>query len=259
MKKLLFLTISAGMVFASCKKDDNVTKEKVFTSTPQKFQHGKAWTWYEVDDNGNPLRLAVAVDDEAMNSLDTSHAGGGGHHHENMLSLQLPTQAAATPFMHVGLDWNPHGHEPQPIYGKPHFDFHFYMMSDAERKTIPQYEQDSMKFKNFPAPAYFPATYFNPGGGVPQMGAHWIDFTSPELNGAPFTQTFIYGSYNGKVNFYEPMITEAFIKANPSFERAIPQPAKVQKTGYYPAKMRIAKTNGVTNIILEGFVLRQAS
>jgi hypothetical protein len=133
------------------------------------------------------------------------------------------------------------------------------MMSDEERKTIPQYEQDSMKFKNFPAPAYFPATYFNPGGGVPQMGAHWIDFTSPELNGAPFTQTFIYGSYNGKVNFYEPMITEAFIKANPSFERAIPQPAKVQKTGYYPAKMRIAKTNGVTNIILEGFVLRQAS
>ena len=91
------------------------------------------------------------------------------------------------------------------------------------------------------------------------MGCHWIDFTSPELNGQLFTQTFIYGSYDGKVIFYEPMITEAFIKANSNFERAIPQPVKFQKTGYYPGKMRIAKQNGVTNIILEGFVLHQAS
>jgi hypothetical protein len=91
------------------------------------------------------------------------------------------------------------------------------------------------------------------------MGAHWVDATSPELNGAPFTQTFIYGSYNGEVNFYEPMITEEFIKANPSFERTIPQPTKYQKTGYYPTKMRIEKSDKVTNIILEGFVWRQAS
>src|SRR4051812_20501784 len=29
-------------------------------------------------------------------------------------------------FDHVTIDWNPHGHHPIPIYGKPHFDFHFY-------------------------------------------------------------------------------------------------------------------------------------
>ena len=82
--------------------------------------------------------------------------------------------------------------------------------------------------------------------------------TSPELSGQLFKQTFIYGSYDGKVTFYEPMITEAFIKANPTFERAIPQPAKFQKPGYYPTKMRIEKQNGVTNVILESFVLQQA-
>jgi hypothetical protein len=91
------------------------------------------------------------------------------------------------------------------------------------------------------------------------MGVHWLDFTSPELSGAQFTQTFIYGSYDGKVTFYEPMITEAFILANSGFVRTIPQPAKVQVTGYYPTKMRIEKISGITNIILEGFVLRQAS
>jgi hypothetical protein len=258
MKKLFLSAIAAITLFTSCKKDDAV-KQTVFTGPVEKFQHGKAWTWYEEDNNGNPFRLAIAIDDAAMNSLDRSLPGGGGHSHENMLSLKLHSKVSNTAFMHVGLDWNPHGHEPEPIYGKPHFDFHFYMMSEAERLAIPPYQVDSVKFKNFPAPAYFPPTYINPGGGVPQMGAHWIDFTSPELNGAPFTQTFIYGSYNGKVNFYEPMITEEFIKTNATFERAIPQPAKYQKTGYYPTKMRIAKANGVTNIILEAFVLRQAS
>jgi hypothetical protein len=258
MKKLLILTIAAGLAFTSCKKD-NETKEKVFVGPVTKFQHGTAWTWYEVDDNDKPLRIAVAIDDAAMNSLDTNHPGGSGHHHENAISLKFHPKAAGTPFEHFGLDWNPKGHEPEFIYGKPHFDFHFYMMGEAERLAIPPYDVDSSKFLLAPAPAYLPATYINPGGGVPQMGVHWIDVTSPELNGAPFTQTFIYGSYNNKVTFYEPMITEEFIKANTSFERSIPMPIKFQKTGYYPTKMKITKTGTVTNVSLEGFVLRSAS
>jgi Domain of unknown function (DUF5602) len=258
MKKLFLSAITACLLFASCKKNDEL-KEKIFKGPVEKFQQGKAWTWYEVDNNDKPLRLAIAIDEAAMNNLDTSHGEGPGHQHENNASLKFHPKAAATPFMHVGLDWNPNGHEPAPIYGKPHFDFHFYMISEAEQMAILPYEIDSLKFKNIPAPAYFPPTYITPGGGVPQMGTHWVDVTSPELNGLPFTQTFLYGSYNGSVTFYEPMITEAFIKANASFERAIPQPAKFQKTGYYPTKMRIVKVIGITNIILEGFVLRQAS
>jgi hypothetical protein len=257
MKKVFLSVMVAAALFVSCKKDD--VKEKVFKGPVQTFQHGKAWTWYEVDDNDAPVRVAVAVDDEAMNSLDTTTPGSTGHHHENNVVLQFHPKAGSTIFNHVGLGWNPHGHEPEPIYGKPHFDFHFYEISPEAVAAIPPYDIDSTKFKNWPAADYFPATYINPGGGVPQMGCHWLDFTSPELNGQLFTQTFIYGSYDGKVTFYEPMITEAFIKANPNFERAIPQPAKFQKSGYYPTKMRIVKQSGVTNIILEGFVLKQQS
>jgi hypothetical protein len=29
------------------------------------------------------------------------------------------------------------------------------------------------------------------------MGVHWIDPKSPEFNGGKFTQTFIFGSYDG--------------------------------------------------------------
>lgn len=261
MKNTILLTCAVIVTLTACKKDKTEPHNQVVISKtePKQFQHGKTWTWYQTDANGDPMRLAVAIDDAAMNSLDTSTPGGAGHHHENSLSLQLPSGTTNTPFTHILLDWNPKGHEPEMIYGKPHFDFHFYMSTEAERLAIPPYEVDSSKFL-VPIPSGFlPANYFAIPGGVPLMGSHCVDVTSPELNGAPFTQTFIYGSYNGKVTFYEPMMTGDFVKNNTNFERAIPQPVKFQKTGWYPTKMRLAKENGVTNIIIEGFKKQQGS
>ena len=263
MKKILFFATVSLLAFSSCKKDHdqpNNQKEKIFKGDVVQFQHGKAWSWYEVDDNDNPVRLAVALDSTAMATLDRNAAEVPGHHHENDVTVALhPKALGATPFQHIFLGWNPVGHEPEVIYGKPHFDFHFYMTSAQEREAIPTYDLAPAKFDNAPPAGYLPPTYINPGGGVPQMGAHWIDVTSPEINGQPFTQTFLYGSYDGKVTFWEPMITEAFILANPNFQRDIPQPAKFAKESSYPTKMRIEKKDGVTSIILEGFVKRQAS
>ena len=255
MKKIV-LFAGAALFFTACTKDSLEKKETVLRGATQKFQHGHAWTWYEEDAAGNPKRLAIAIDDAAMTSLDTSAPGSGGHHHNNALSLALHPNAKATPFTHVLLDWNPKGHEPEPIYGKPHFDFHFYTSTEAERMAIPPYEQAVGRFENLPAPDFFPATYVPVPGGVPQMGKHWVDVTSPEFSGGTFGQTFIYGSYDGKVTFYEPMITEEFIRNNPSFERSIPQPAQFQNSGWYPTKMRIRKSGGVTNVIMEDFVQR---
>ena len=258
MKKILFIALAAIAV-TSCKKDD-LARNGIYKGTVENVHNGKGWTWVQISNTGNPEKLAVVLTDEALNSVPVGGNGDGhGHGDENAWTLKLHPKASVTPFDHVGLGWNPIGHEPEPIYGKPHFDFHFYMMTSQEVNAIPPYEVDSTGFKNWPAPEYFPATYFNPGGGVPKMGAHWIDATSPELNGQPFTQTFIYGGYAGKVSFYEPMITLEFLKNTNNFERAIPQPAKVQKSGWYPTKMRVKKHNGTTEVILDGFVYRQQS
>lgn len=255
MKKVLFILLSAVTVFSSCKKEDKGVH--FFKGAEQNFQEGKAWTWYEEDAAKKPLRLAISIDHAAMQSLDRSVPGDGEVDHDDDIVVPFhPKVGVVTPFDHVGLGWNPHGHEPDVIYGLPHFDFHFYEVSASAVAAIPPYEVDSTKFKNWPAPQYLPANYVNFGGGVPQMGCHWLDVTSPELNGQTFTQTFIYGSYDGQVTFYEPMITEAFILNNPSFERSIPQPEKVQKTGYYPTKLRVETMNGTVNIILENFVYR---
>ena len=258
MKKILFVAFAA-IALTSCKKDD-LARNGIYKGPTVNVHGGKAWTWVQINKNGNPEKLAVAIDDAALNSVPINGNGEGhGHGTENSWKLKFHSKASVTPFDHLGLDWNSSGHEPEPIYGKPHFDFHFYMMTPQQVDAIPPYEVDSAKFKNWPAPAYFPANYFNPGGGVPKMGAHWIDMTSSEFNGQPFTQTFIFGGYDGKVTFYEPMITLEFLKNNSSYERSIPQPAKVQRTGWYPTKLRVAKHDGVTEVVLDAFVYREQS
>lgn len=261
MKKLLLSVLAVTALLTSCKKDKDNEKNGIFKGPVTNVYDGKAWTWVQIDNSGKPERLAITLTDAALNSVPVGSHDDHEHDHsdENSWTLQFHPKASVTPFNHLGLGWNPSGHEPEVIYGEPHFDFHFYMMTPAEVAAIPPYEVDSLKFKNWPAPDYFPASYFNPGGGVPQMGAHWVDLTSGEFNGQLFTQTFIYGSYDGKVNFYEPMITLEFLKNNANFERTIPQPAKVQKTGYYPTKLRVVKHDGVTEIILDAFVHRTQS
>src|SRR3990170_3926520 len=258
MKKNFLLAVLASVILGSCSKD----KEEmggIYKGPVQKFQHGKAWTWAQIDKNNKPERIAIAIDDEAMNSLDPGGEHNGGHDHANGLSLVFHPKAAVTPFLHALLDWNPNGHEPDGVYTLPHFDFHFYMTTEAERKAIPPYDVDNTGFLNFPAQGYLHETYVPVPGGVPQMGAHWVDVTTPELNGGIFTQTFLYGSYNGDVTFYEPMITKSFLDDHSTYQRSFPVPAKFKKDGYYPTKMRVEKINGVTNVILEGFVYRQAS
>jgi len=257
MKKF-FIALAISTTFLSCEDDDQPVAGN-FKGEEATFQHGKAWTFTELDNAGKPVKLGVTINAAAMQSLDTSHPGGGGHSHANSLSLDFASKSADIPFIHALVDWNPHGHEPAGLYDKPHFDFHFYLTNETERLAIPTYDVDSTKFLNVPGAEYMPAMYINIPGGVPQMGKHWIDVTSGEFGPQGFTQTFIYGTYNGKVNFYEPMITKQFIDANPTFQRSIPAPVKYHKSGYYPTVMKIKTEGGSVTVTLENFVYRTAS
>ena len=244
MKKVLILVATVNLLFSCKKNDDNAG---TFSGPDATIQQGKGKSWIKLGANGAPEQLGLTITDEALNSMP---ANGD----ESEVKLPLPAMAkSSTPFDHIEVGWNPHGHEPAGIYDKPHFDFHFYMVSEGEVAAA----TNTAKLNANPAADYLPQNYV-PGPPVPQMGKHFIDVTSPELNGQPFSQTFIYGTYDAKVTFFEPMITLAFLKSNSNFERTIPQPAKFKKAGYYPTKMRIAKHDGVTDIVLDGFVLRQA-
>lgn len=222
---------------------------------------GHAWSWVEADNGNNPVNIGISFEKNAFVSLPDS-GKADDYEEEYEYILPLPAQTILPTFNTVVINWNPHGHTPVGIYDKPHFDLHFYMMTESERVKIPEYEADSAKFLNYPAAAYLPATYIPIPHGEPRMGTHWADATSPELspsNPQPFTQTFIYGSYNGNVTFYEPMATLAFLTTTSFYTRDIPQPAKFNKDGYYPTRMSVTDKGSTMQITLHNFVYHTKS
>jgi len=214
-------------------KDDTMT----YYGPVKVVGNGTARTWIKMSDDAKPVAVGISVSEGALDGLPEGPA---------LYILEMPKQMSSSLYQLVTLDWNPAGHEPAEIYTHPHFDMHFYMITDAERKAIPggPHPHTPAFMEN-----YIPANYItgfpepNMGGAVPEMGVHWVDVTSSEFHGHDFTKTFIYGSYNNEVTFHEPMITVAYLKglaADARESAAVPQPLKVQRTGYHPTSYTVA-------------------
>jgi hypothetical protein len=91
-----------------------------------------------------------------------------------------------------------------------------------------------------------------------QMGVHWVDPTSPELNGKPFTSTFIFGSWDGRLIFAEPMITKDFLESKQDFTAALPLAETYEVPGRYPTRysMRWDAVAREYRIVLAGLTPR---
>ncbi len=173
-----------------------------------------------------PVEVGVALSEKALEGLPS------GGHHDNHWLPPLPEEAALTTVRHVLLNWNPEGHEPEDIYGIPHFDFHFYQVPNEVRETIyPSHPEFLAKAARIPADELLPPGYVSTVEAVPGMGVHWIDPASPEFNGQTFTTTFIYGTWDGKLVFSEPMITRAFLLSRPDVKIPVPVPARFESEG----------------------------
>jgi len=250
MKKFLILVVAASSFIFACDKDKN--KDKEYKSDEASLHGGKVWTSAKVDKDGKPLSVSIVVNDAALNSVPL---GQPSDHMSPQNNLLIPvSDKSGTPFKFIMLNWNSSGHEPDHVYTVPHFDFHFYTSNQNEVMGY----MDETKLNAEPDAAYIPANHIS-GPGVPMMGKHYIDVNTPELHGQNFTQTFLFGSYDSKVVFWEPMITLDFLKSTTQFERSIAQPSKYQQSGFYPTKMKVTRHDGVTEISLTDFVNRQAS
>jgi len=235
--------------------------------TPQNVGNGTVRTYVVLDEknSGAPLEVGVALSEQALEGLPAGVTGSSdpmANMHMYLLDMpaQNPTQYKFTQF-----DWNPVGHEPAGIYTLPHFDFHFYTVTkDVRASILPSDPAYATKAANFPAQPYRAPFYIDAATAagappfaatVPQMGLHWLDVRSPELQGLagnpagfkPFTKTFIYGSWNGQYIFDEPMITRAYIlekktATDPSVvDEVIPvsTAAQYSPAGFYPSAYRI--------------------
>jgi hypothetical protein len=239
---------------------DNATspaKAGTFYGTPVTMGNGKARTFVKLNDAGQPTAYGVAMNEAAMTGLPTEDSHGGAHDHDYAFVLGLPSEAKDLPVNHLEIDWNPHGHEPDHVYTLPHFDFHFYTISQQERDAITAVGADTLKVMKLPETRYIPAGYIQIPGGVPRMGSHWIDPTSPEFNGQPFTRTFIYGFYDGKMAFVEPMITKAYIESKPNATENVKVPPSYGKAGYYPGNYTVSYDATTREYIVSFGALRQ--
>ena len=152
--------------------------------------------------------------------------------------IPMPAEArTATGVDHLTVYWEHHGHPPTPFL-TPHYDFHFYTISDADRMAI----DCANKSKPDAVPAGYSLLDVDiPGIGmltglcVPGMGMHSL--VSSELTATtPFSGTMVLGFYNAKPIFFEPMVAKAKLMEKRSFTLPMTIPAGLAAGVRYPTK-----------------------
>lgn len=228
-------------------KSSSEDKYNVFKGPQVRIGKGHVRSWLKVNHEDEPLELGIEFTPSALTGLPDH-----GHMYHFFLPLHEKAKAT-TPYDHVSLMWNPEGHAPGS-FSVPHFDPHFMRITNEERLAIPEYTPGSA-FDMLPPAAYRPQGYIPFPGGVVQMGKHWgaPPFPAP----GTFTSVMIYGSYNGKMIFEEPMITLAHILNGGQQNIPFGQPQLFYTPGYYPTNYNVYKANGHYHISLSNFVWRQ--
>jgi len=273
LKRSSFIPTALGVLgvvvsaIAACSNSTEPNASRIVYGPAQALGQGTARVYVALNAAGKPTALGIALTEGSMNALPQTPLPGGVMSAANLI-LALPAEAKATGFDHAMLDWNPMGHEPDMVYTLPHFDFHFYTVSEAAQMAIvPSDPAYAAKLDKMPAEQYRPAGNIKLPGGVPMMGAHWADPTSPELvpppNNKTFTRTFLYGSYDGHFIFYEPMITKVHIEsvksvAGNGVTSPIKLPSSYETPGYYPTQYTIQWNAAAKEyrIALDGLVQR---
>ncbi|GGC54069.1 DUF5602 domain-containing protein [Hoyosella rhizosphaerae] len=264
-RRIISILAACGMTFAlttACGSDD--TTDGVHYGQPEQVGEGEARTYVVVDDDGAPTEVGVRITENALTGLPDSPEGP-----PPVWILDLPDEASDTVFDHVSLDWASHGHEPPGLFDVPHFDVHFYMVSEDAIDAISPADPDfASKAENLPEDRYIPAGYVVPPGppvsaqAVPNMGVHWVDSADPLVPGEyEFESTLIMGTWDGDLIFVEPMVTHEFLLQKETRTTDIPQPEAYQMSGYFPTTYTVSydADTGEHLITLGGLEWREAS
>jgi hypothetical protein len=248
---------------------------------------GSVSSYAELTRQGEPAAIGIVFSPTALRGLPT---GGSHWHHcvdrnkdgridhateclhtfEHVIPLpDVVARRRDVPFKWVLLNWNPTGHIPPGIYDVPHFDVHFFMESIASVFALQAgpcglefIRCDQFEVAKQPIPSnYMHPDFRNVDGVVPAMGNHLVDLTGPEFHKQPFTRSWIFGVYGGKVTFYEEMVSHAFLIGKPNACNPIKSPKGVATSGFYPTVscIRHSAATGETTVSMEAFAFRAAS
>lgn len=247
--------------------------------------NGTARMFVDLTVEGTPSSVGIALTEGALAGLaarmnTTSRCwdkNGDGHimhgeclgDYQATLAMPEGSERLGLPFRWSTVNWNPEGHvDPAPpVWGAPHFDFHFFTAEPevidairpgpcAEFIDCEDFERAS---KPLP-PEHHPEGYVDVGAAVARMGNHLVDASDPELADPTlgFSKTFIYGIYDGRVIFLEPMVSHRYLVSQPNACAPIATPAAYAVGGYYPTVhcVRYDPATATYRVSLEGLVER---
>jgi hypothetical protein len=281
------IALAAGLALTAAAVTLRPDSARTLTGPEVPVGNGSARMFVDLGPGGEPRTLGIALTEGALSGLATrmnttsrcfdKNRDGTVAHGECLgdyqSELELPAGAAdlGLPFRWATVNWNPEGHMPPapPVWSAPHFDFHFFT---AERaliqgiRTGPCAEfihcEDSARASTPLAARYLPADYADVGAAVAAMGNHLVDLSDPELADPSlgFSRTFIYGAYDGKLIFLEPMVSHAFLSSRPDRCTPLRVPAAYAMAGYYPTAycVRHDAAAATYRVTLEGLVYRKA-
>ena len=236
--KNTILRSAAALVLAAplsaCSDGTTTAPNKLFRSPSVAVGAGMARTEMEFDRSDQLLSFRLVFNESALTNLPTTLPG-------TEFIIPMPSDAPASVFNHVAINWQPQGHPPPMVYMRPHFDVHFYLVPISARDAMtPADPAFGAKALKAPPAEQAPPRYVGDPNAIPRMGTHWTNRDSHEFHGQLFTNTMVYGFYDGKMVFIEPMMTKAYLESKPDETKAIATPSRYAVAGRYPASYRVA-------------------
>ncbi len=239
----------------------NAERINIFKGPVVAYGSGKARSWISINSEGYPVEIGMELTADVFDDLSLLESD-----QELTITTVLPLHHKAkelTPFEHIGLNYQPHGHA--PVYFAEHFDFHFYTITNEERMAMPDYDANNQTivdaYNYFPDMTKMPSDYFKLPGQlsvIPKMGKHWLPLDW-QTGYNPFEHIMFFGTYDQKSVFIEPMITVAYLLSGNEFGGNYSQPQTFEEPGNnYPTKYNIYHDNasGKIYISLSDFVRR---
>lgn len=219
--------------------------------------HEDVWTFATTNRAGKPMMMGVWMTGAAFDAVTS---GESAHLH-----LDLPDVDGVN-VEFAGVDWNEAGHPPAPVWTVPHFDFHFYLLDEADVAAIP-FGVATYDLPDEIVPEHYVTE--DPCLIIPGMGEHLFD--GREADDTTATHTMIYGAYDpdidpsspsgsvllpfgpggalvpvptyegdgtGELTFLEPMVTETLLSSlradEGELQSTFPTPGTFAAAGYYP-------------------------
>jgi hypothetical protein len=216
---LVLVAASAGAGMAANRTEEGAART---------INGARVTTWSVMDDNDRVQQVGVTI---PLSVIAHPPASPGHGPAGAVAVLPFPARVQQTTYMnHLEMHWNPQGHPPA-IFQVPHFDFHFYDEPESDVMSISAMDATP------PAAEYLPKGYIYPGKDTfeMQMGVHTLD---PAALTQPFTAVMIGGCDKGRMNFIEPMVTQAYLLDRKDFTLDTPVPAKFAHTTMYPMKFQ---------------------